>query len=177
MLTKLAAVPNLPPETIGQYLNQVSRESSTADAASLLREIGPSLPAGQFNKIAAATATASIGPGTPAQADWLLQSLRGPDRAPAITQLMRTWTSADFNAAATWLKTQPAGPDHDTAIAAFAPLVAGKEPPSAVDWALTISDGARKTEVLGGIYRDWHARAPEQAAAYFQEKGLGVPAL
>lgn len=171
-LTKLTSVSGMPPETIGQYLYQVSRESSITAAAGLLKEAGPALPEDQFNKIAAAAATARIDATTPAQADWLLQNLRGSDRAPAITQLMQAWTQADYNAAATWLKNQPPSADHDTAIAAFAPLVAGKEPPSAVDWALTIRDTARKTEVLASIYRDWQAREPDQAAAYFLEKGL-----
>lgn len=171
-LEKLTAVPGLSSEAVGQYLSQVSRETSVEAATDLLQRVGPSLSAGQFDKVATATATARIDAGTPAQADWLLKNLRGPDREPAISQLMEAWTKADFNAAGTWLRNQAPSADHDAAIAAFAPMVADKEPPSAVDWALTIADPARKASVLGNIYRDWNSRAPDQAAAYFQEKGL-----
>lgn len=120
--------------------------------------------------------TARIDAGTPAQADWLLRNLRGPDRSQSIRTLVESWTRADFNAAATWLKAQPASADHDTAVAAFAPLVSAKEPPSAVDWAATIADPARKAAVLTSIYQDWQARAPEEAVAYYRQKGLELPA-
>ncbi|MDB6136749.1 MAG: hypothetical protein JWM59_4992 [Verrucomicrobiales bacterium] len=171
-LGKLAAVPGLPPDTVGRFLGQVGREASPKEAVELLVETGASLPADQFNRFAAAAATARIDAGTPAQAEWLLKNLRGTDRKPAISQLMQAWTQADFNAAGNWLRNQPPSADHDAAVADFASQVAGKEPPSAVDWAMTITDPARRTAVLGELYRDWTAKAPEQAAAYFQEKGL-----
>lgn len=171
-LGKLAAVPGLPPDTVGRFLGQVGREASPGEAAELLVQAGASLPADRFNRFAASAASARIDAGTPAQADWLLKNLKGPDREPAISQLMQAWTQADFNAAGNWLRNQPPSADHDAAVAAFASQVAGKEPPSAVDWALTIADPARRAAVLAELHRDWTAKAPEQAAAYFQEKGL-----
>ncbi|RYD29306.1 MAG: hypothetical protein EOP86_21925 [Verrucomicrobiaceae bacterium] len=141
-LGKLATVPGLPPDTVGRFLGQVGREASPKEAAELLLQAGASLPADQFNRFAASAATARIDAGTPAQAEWLLKNLRGTDREPAISQLMQAWTQADFNAAGNWLRNQPPSADHDAAVASFASQVAGKEPPSAVDWAMTIADSA-----------------------------------
>ena len=173
-LKRLSNVPGLPPEALGHFFQEVGRASSVEVATALLKEVGPTLPPARFDELAALTATSRLDSQTPAHADWLLQNLRGPDRRPAITKLVESWTHADFNAAATWLKNQPASADYDTAVAAFAPLVADKEPPSAVDWAATIADPASRASTLQTLYRDWHAKAPEEASAYFKRKGLGA---
>jgi hypothetical protein len=88
---------------------------------------------------------------------------------------MNAWAKADFNGAATWLRNQAASPDHDAAVAAFAPLVVKMEPPSAVDWAATIANADRRRDVLSSLYKEWQAASPAEAEAYFQKKGLSVP--
>ncbi len=123
---------------------------------------------------AASIAATGIGPETAARANWLLENRRSDDPEPFST-FIRTWTKADFNGAANWMKTQPAGPQRDTAIVAFATEVASTEPPSAVDWASTITDPAQRTTTLRQLWKTWHAKAPDEAAAYFQKHGLTVP--
>ena len=88
---------------------------------------------------------------------------------------IQSWTRADYNGAATWLRDLPASPNRDTAVAAFAQLVAEKEPPSAVDWAVTIKDPEQRTKTLGQVWTGWKARALDEATAYFQQKGLAIP--
>ena len=58
---------------------------------------------------------------------------------------------------------------------AFAPLVAQKEPPSPVDWAITITDPAQRTAALNQVWKDWKAYATEEAASYFKQKQLAIP--
>lgn len=169
---RLSQLPGLPPEALGKFLQETGRASSVEAATALLKETGAALPPERFDEMAVLATTSRIDSNTPAHADWLLQNLRGPDRQPAITKLIENWTRADFNAAATWLKNQTASADHDTAIAAFAPLVAAKEPPSAVDWAATIADPAHRSSVLATLYQSWHHQSPAEAADYFREKGL-----
>ena len=123
---------------------------------------------------AAIIAATGIGPETAARANWLLENRRSEDPEP-FASFIHTWTKADFNGAANWMKTQPAGPQRDTAIVAFATEVASAEPPSAVDWANTINDSAQRTATLNQIWKAWHATAPDEAAAYFQKNGLTVP--
>lgn len=172
---RLAAMPNQSEAVAETLVRQVGRESSVATAMAMLTQSGLDLSPSRFNSLAATAATARIDSATPAHADWLLQNLRGTERAPAITRFIEAWTQADFNATAGWLRDRPSSPDQDVAIAAFAPSVAVTEPPSAVDWATTISDPSRRQDVLRNIYDSWQARSPEDAARYFAEKGLPVP--
>ncbi|HEX2749722.1 MAG TPA: hypothetical protein VHM91_17055 [Verrucomicrobiales bacterium] len=174
-LQKIISLPGIPSEAVPQFIGQVGRESSFEAAGALLTETASGLSPGQHDRAAAAAATARIDAGTAARADWLLTNLRDADRGPAISTLITAWTQADYNGAATWLRNQPASPDHDAAVAVFAPLVAATEPASAVDWAATIADPVRKEAVLKKLYGEWQATAPEAATGYFQKKGLSVP--
>ena len=92
-----------------------------------------------------------------------------------MQDFIRAWTQADFNAAATWLKDLPASANRDTAVGVFAEQVMLTEPPSAVDWAITISDPKQRTSALENVWNDWKSRAPGEAASYFQQKGLTIP--
>jgi hypothetical protein len=175
LLKQLTTLPELPPGALGHFLQQVGRTASVETATNLLKEAGASLSPARFDETAVLAVTARIDANTPKHADWLLQNLRSPGRQPAITRLMENWTHADFNAAATWLKDQPGSPDHDIAVAAFAPLVAAKEPPSAIDWAVTIADPDRRSALLSALYQDWSSKAPAEAEAYFRVKNLTPP--
>ncbi len=123
---------------------------------------------------AAILAATGIGPETAARANWLLENRRTTE-PEALQGFVQTWTKADYNGAATWLRDLPPSTNRDAAIAAFAPLVAQKEPPSAVDWAITITDPAQRTTALNQVWKNWKAHAPEEAASYFREKGLPSP--
>lgn len=173
-LTKIATLPGLSPEAPSQFIHQVARKVSFEAATALLTGTTSLTPA-QADKAAVAAASARIDASTPARADWLLQHLSPGGRGEAISSFITTWTGADFNGAASWLRNRPASPERDTAVAAFAPLVASTEPPSAVDWAVTISSPEQRRNVLANLYQDWHAAAPEEANAYFQSKGLPLP--
>lgn len=119
-------------------------------------------------------AASGIGPETASRANWLIKNRRTTDTEP-LKNLIQTWTRADFNSAATWLRDLPSGASRDTAVATFAPLVAEKEPPSAVDWAVTITDPEQRSATLKQVWTNWKAQSPEEATGYFQQKGLPLP--
>ena len=123
---------------------------------------------------AGAIASSGIGPNTKQHADWLIQTLKSTAPEP-MQDFIRAWTQADFNAAATWLKDLPASANRDTAVGVFAEQVMLTEPPSAVDWAITISDPKQRTSALENVWNEWKSRAPGEAASYFQQKGLSIP--
>jgi hypothetical protein len=175
VLQKIAALPDAGPEAVVQFVKQTGREISFEAATALIKDAASMLTTGQHDGAVAAAAVARIDAETPARADWLLNNLRGADREPAVRKLVEAWAKADFNGAAAWLKNQPSSPDHDTAVAAFAPLVSKMEPPSAVDWAATIADVERRNSVLKALYTEWQTASPGEADEYFQKKGLPVP--
>lgn len=172
LFRRLSSIPGMPAEAVRRFVTETGRTASVSDAFALLDESGASLPAEQFDALAIAAATARIDSSTAGHADRLLRELKAPDREGAIGVLMQAWTPADFNGAAGWLRNLPPSPDRDQGISAFAALVVEKEPPSAVDWAVTIEDPARRSATLVSLYQKWKATAPEAAAAYYQKLGI-----
>lgn len=133
------------------------------DSASLAPE--------KYDLAAASIAATDIGPGTPAKAKWLLESLRSEDTR-AIQEFANRWTHADYKGAAQWMNSLPAGKQRDSAVAGFAPVVAKIDGATAMDWALTLSDPVQRDSCLGDVCRIWRDSDPEAASAYLKEKGI-----
>ena len=130
---------------------------------------------------AAAVARQDIGRDTAQRADWFFSLMPVPASEPerrrvqaVIGEVIRDWTRADYNAVGTWLRDQTPGPLRDLSIRSFAHQVLVKEPPSAVDWALTISDAGERAAVLRSLNKEWAAHDPAAAAAYFTDKGIAL---
>lgn len=122
---------------------------------------------------AASIAAANIGPDTPAKAKWLLESLRSEDTR-AIIDFTSQWTHADYPAAAQWIGSLPEGRRREIAICGFAPVAARIDGATAVDWALTLTDPARRRSCLDDVVRQWQRTDPEAATACLREKGVTV---
>lgn len=120
---------------------------------------------------ASSIAAANIGPETPAKAKWLLESLRSEDKR-AIVEFTNQWTHADYQGAAQWLSSLPAGKQRDTAISGFAPAAAKIDGATAVDWALTLTDPNERRSSVEDVVRIWKKTDAEAAAAYLKEKDL-----
>jgi hypothetical protein len=145
-------------------------EQQGFDAA---REIlnSASLTPEKHDLAAASIAASNIGPATPANAKWLLESLRSDDKR-AIIEFTDQWAHADFQGAARWLRSLPAGNQRDAAISGFAPVAAKIDGATAVDWALTLTDPAERRSCVDEVVREWQKADAEAAAAYLKEKGL-----
>ena len=88
--------------------------------------------------------------------DWIGKTLP-PDKATdCVWQNVTEWTKADYQAAGKWLAATPEGPTKITAIRAYAVSVAGIEPETAEQWAMTLPPGKDRDETLKRI----HAKAP-----------------
>jgi hypothetical protein len=120
---------------------------------------------------AASIASANIGPETPARAKWLMESLRSQDKR-AIVEFADQWTHADYQGAAQWMNSLPAGKQRDAAVAGFAPVAAKIDGATAVDWSLTLSDPAERSSCLDDVIRRWKETDTDAANAYLKEKGI-----
>ena len=120
---------------------------------------------------AASIAATNIGTETPAKAKWLLESLRSDDKR-AIVEFTDQWTHADYQGAAQWIGSLPAGKQRDTAISGFAPIAAKIDGATAVDWALTLTDPNERRSSVEDVVRIWKKTDAEAAAAYLKEKGI-----
>jgi hypothetical protein len=133
------------------------------DSASLTPE--------KYDLAAASIAATNIGPETPAKAKWLLESLRSEDTR-AVKEFADQWTHSDYQGAAQWISSLPAGTQRDTAISGFAPVAAKIDGATAVDWALTLTDPNERRSSVEDVVRIWKKTDAEAATAYLKEKGL-----
>ncbi len=147
--------------------------ANLADAIEIDRESDASLT--ELRYVIAADST---GASFAKRFEWFVEGEENPDLI-RVGQLVSNWTRKDYNATAAWLRHLEPSPVRDRAISRFATMIAGKEPPSAVDWALQIADQPQRDHVLRSIYSDWFSKDQEGARAYFLEKKIapanGVP--
>ena len=107
------------------------------------------------------------------RAHWMIER-SPPERVnDNVRQLMSLWTSNDFNGAAAWLQNLEASPVRDVAVETFANRVAAREPESAIDWALTISDETKRDAAVNHIALMWKSKDAEAAEAYLAAQGIG----
>ena len=108
--------------------------------------------------------------------DWALEACRTPaDRVSTIGAIVSAWTPNSANEVGQWIKGQSPGVERDAATAEFARQVAQKEPPTAVDWALTIQNTEARNAALQEISRKWIASDSAAARAYLSSKGIAAP--
>jgi hypothetical protein len=103
---------------------------------------------------------------------WLSDHLNMGDLNEPVAELMTDWTRHDYVAAGQWLAAAPESPGKRAAVAAYAETVAGTEPQTAVQWALTLPDTWRREAVMRAIHEKWPASDPQGAAAFAEAQGI-----
>lgn len=103
---------------------------------------------------------------------WIYENLPTESREQNVTNIVRNWTSNDFQSTADWIGSQPAGTLRDQSTRVFAETVAPHEPASAADWALTLPASEQRTELLNTIHAHWQRKDEDAAAAFALEHGL-----
>lgn len=83
----------------------------------------------------------------------------------SVSTLIGTWTRKDYQAAGQWLAATPDGPTKTIAIRSYAVTVAGTEPETAAQWAMTLPPGKDRDSTLKQIYENWPKSDPAAAAA------------
>ncbi|MES2708969.1 MAG: hypothetical protein V4726_20405 [Verrucomicrobiota bacterium] len=121
----------------------------------------------------AVAAAANMGADGEQRIAWALEACSTPgERAETLSKIMSSWAPQDINDAGKWLDGQASGPEKDAAIAAFAREVIQREPPTAVDWALTISDPGLRATALREVSTLWRGKDPQAAEAYLSGKEI-----
>ncbi len=104
-------------------------------------------------------------------AEWMGNHLPEKNADDGIRNLVRRWTHNDYQAVGDWLASTPDSFAKETSTRAYAETLAGYEPESAVQWALTLPPGKPREQTLKSIYRRWPKKddASKAAAAAFAE--------
>ncbi len=89
-------------------------------------------------------------------AGFLAQQPAGGDRGQMLGQALESWVQLDPVATAQWINANGAqlGTDLDAGIKAVATVNAA-DPPTAVEWANTITDGNLRSQALNDVLRNW----------------------
>ena len=85
---------------------------------------------------------------------------------------MLDWSSTDPTAAAEWLNGQPKGPLNDEVLSTFSSAIVDVDPESAVTWASTITDEAKRTENISTLLQEWIAMDGDSARKWVSSSKL-----
>jgi hypothetical protein len=103
---------------------------------------------------------------------WAVEHLE-PAKADATTaRLMHEWTRRDYLAAGTWLAAAPDNATKPATVRAYVEAVAPHEPLTAEQWAVTLSDPAKRRETLQAIHQRWPGDDAEGKAAFAERHAI-----
>ena len=97
--------------------------------------------------------------------EWLGKNLPEQDASQRISHLVDDWTQKDYQAAGTWLTKTADGPVKQAAVRGYVQAVAGYEPETAVQWAMTLPPGKDRDSAIKSIYQKWPKNDPAAKAA------------
>jgi hypothetical protein len=83
-----------------------------------------------------------------------------------------TWADTDANAAGTWLRNFPAGPERNEAVVNFAWTVKDADPEASLTWAGTITDEGQRNETSYRLAREWMQRDATNARQWIEQSQL-----
>ena len=104
--------------------------------------------------------------------DWMAQTLPAEKLDTRVGDLVGNWTQQDYLAAGKWLAAAADGPAKQAAVKSYAETVAGYEPQTAVQWALTLPAGEGRNSTLESIYQNWPSADAAGAKAFAAEHGI-----
>ena len=87
--------------------------------------------------------------------EFIEETLPAKQGEACIFGMIRYWARNDFKAAEQWIDARPEGPIRNAAIRGFAETLAGSEPATAAQWALTLPPGKDRDETLKNIHLYW----------------------
>lgn len=104
---------------------------------------------------------------------WAVTNVDNPNtRQRIIEDVMLDWSSNDPNSAAEWLNAQAPGPENDEVLSTFSSAIIDIDPESAVTWASTISDEAKRSENVGNLLEEWIAMDGNRARKWVDNSPL-----
>lgn len=107
--------------------------------------------------------------------EWMGENVSEKNRESVIYGAMRVWTQNDYSAAGEWLAKTPAGPAKQTSVSSYAKTVAGYDPQTATQWALTLPEGEARKNTLTGIFENWPQKTEEDKQARDKFQAIYLP--
>lgn len=162
---------SLPPEQRAQVRQKVSRQWAMNDPDGALAWIR-SLPAEEQKPVRESAGQMMLMMKPALGAEVLLEGADEKNKPRLYEEVASLWAQQDARAAGEWLTKQPQGPELDRARRSFARVVAQLDPAAAMDWARSVQNEKQRTESVGQIYLQWHAKDAAAADAALGASGL-----
>ena len=129
------------------------------------------LPTPQARRDANRMLTMQMAFSDPKAASAYAAALPAEMRQESISTAVNYWASNDLNAPAEWINSLSGAP-RDEATAAYINNLVRKDPATAAQWAVTISDAKARDPALQRVASEWLRKDPQQAAAWIQTTSL-----
>ena len=98
--------------------------------------------------------------------EWMSFNLTPAQLAQPVAGLVEEWTQADYQSAGKWLAAAAESPAKEIAVQAYVEAVAEYEPHVAIQWAMTLPEGAKRDASLSAIHGNWPLDDPEGKTAF-----------
>jgi len=103
---------------------------------------------------------------------WVSASIPADERTMLLRHAFSRWLIEDFSDAAAWVEAASADPRHDPAFAAYANVLAQRDPEAALPWAEKIQDEGLRLTSLERIAASWYRRDPVAAETWLESSAL-----
>lgn len=105
-------------------------------------------------------------------AAFMLEGVSDEEKPACYSRIMDHWAGMDTNAAGTWLKEQPQGPQLDEARRSFVNAASQKDPQTAMEWAGTITNPDLRVSATSMAYQAWKKKDAAAADQALGRSGL-----
>ncbi len=102
----------------------------------------------------------------PAEAMNRALALQTQGASETVSFLLQQWSARDATGAAQWLKTLPAGPRRDAALADLLPAWAAADPKAAASEVLAAANAESRVEMLNVVAASWAKKDPAAAMTW-----------
>jgi len=108
-------------------------------------------------------------------AAWAASLPEGDAQRRAYDEVVQNWCDLNIQSAAAFVASQPAGPNKEVMVSTLAREVAKLDPPSALQWASTLSDPVMQEDTAWSIMRRSVRNDPAAALELLQKSSLSAP--
>lgn len=152
------------PDLRSKLYTEIGTQWAKSDADAALAWMR-SLPANEGNE-AFRSVLLYLSKSSPAEAMNRAMALQTEGASETVSFLLQQWSARDATAAVQWVKTLPAGPQRDAALADLIPAWAAAHPEAAANEVLAAANMEGRAEMLNVVAASWAKKDPAAAMTW-----------
>lgn len=164
--------PSLADEIRSEVFEAFARAVDPDSTDSAMQWISSETTAGERRAFAAGLAYPSTREASGRWIEWMSLNLTPEQLAQPVADLVEDWTREDYQSAGKWLAAAAESPARQVAVQAYVEAVASHEPHVAIQWAMTLPEGAKRDASLSAVHANWPLDDPEGKTAFQREHNM-----